>query len=631
MANRADGSLIFDTELDSTGFARGSAKLQNAVNSLMKQVDKMGVTLQNGFSNPGQINRFQTQIDSAKNSVDQLQTKLDNLGQQTISTVDYENVTKAVEKAEQALFKLYDRRDMMADMGIKDTSMQWGRLETQIRNAEEELERFERLKASMEASGQAFVSGSETDEYKNLSKAIADATEKLNAYQSTKDAAEQASAAQSGTSKVSALKSAFEGIEKATQKAVSGLKKFITHSNKSALSAKSLLKPLTSLKTMLFSRVKRMFVSYIFKDLQDALGLLQKYSESFGSAMNSLKNSSKELSANLAVTFGSLIQTIEPILTKIINAVSKVVTYFNAFFAMLSGKSTITVAKKQMKDYTKETDNAANSAKELNRQLMGFDEINNLNAPKDNSSDDTENPNDLFEEVPIDSILPASLMDYFERLKAAFKAGEWEKFGGIIAEGLNNITATVDNWINNVLAPKGVEWAGRVARILNGLIADYDWSLLGKTVADLIAAGVNTWWTFAVKFNFENLGKKIVEGINSFLATMSIPNETGLNVWQKLGQSLSKTVNGLLSTIVTVLQGVDWFKVGQAIGDFISSIDWGGVVWNFSKMAGSIIKGIGEALVGWADRSPISAALATVLATALAGVKLGPIITAALA
>lgn len=37
---RADGSLVFETELDNDGFERGSKKLQSSVDSLCSSVNK---------------------------------------------------------------------------------------------------------------------------------------------------------------------------------------------------------------------------------------------------------------------------------------------------------------------------------------------------------------------------------------------------------------------------------------------------------------------------------------------------------------------------------------------------------------------------------------------------------------
>ena len=200
--NNSDGSLIFDTELDSTGFEKGSARLERAMQSLVNQANRIGGILESGLSTPKQMASFQSKIDSAKNSVEQLESQINELGQQTISTVEYENVTKAIEKAEKALFKLYDRRDIMSDMGVSESSKQWQRLQIQIQNAEAELERYENLKNSIESSGQAFVSGADTAEYQRLSTAISETTARLNKYQA---AAQRMAASISANSCTAAL------------------------------------------------------------------------------------------------------------------------------------------------------------------------------------------------------------------------------------------------------------------------------------------------------------------------------------------------------------------------------------------------------------------------------------------
>ena len=42
MANGADGSIVIDTQLDNTGFQRGSQQMQRAVNSLNNSVNQTG-------------------------------------------------------------------------------------------------------------------------------------------------------------------------------------------------------------------------------------------------------------------------------------------------------------------------------------------------------------------------------------------------------------------------------------------------------------------------------------------------------------------------------------------------------------------------------------------------------------
>ena len=41
MADKAEGSIIVDTEIDPTGFEKDSAKLRNAIQSLNKKVEDL--------------------------------------------------------------------------------------------------------------------------------------------------------------------------------------------------------------------------------------------------------------------------------------------------------------------------------------------------------------------------------------------------------------------------------------------------------------------------------------------------------------------------------------------------------------------------------------------------------------
>lgn len=201
-----------------------------------------------------------------------------------------------------------------------------------------------------------------------------------------------------------------------------------------------------------------MFISAIFSQMKEALNSLTKFSGTFNQAMSNLKNNATQLSANMAVSLGNLITAVEPILTKIISALSTAMSYLNGFFAMLSGKNTMIVAKKQTASYADSLGEAGENAKELKNQLMGFDEINRMEKQDSSSSSPgtSGGGGDLFEEIPIDSVLPAQVQAYFDRLKAAIQAGDWEGVGRIIAEGLNTGMTVVDNWINTVLRPMGV-------------------------------------------------------------------------------------------------------------------------------------------------------------------------------
>lgn len=588
----SDGSLTFDTDLDTKGFERGSSKLQNAINSLLKSVDRIGNM---DISTPKQIAKFQDQVAKARNEVESMRQKLEDLGSKTISTVEYEELTTSLEKAEKALLKLYDRQELMRSLGVDENSNQWKRLQLQIQDAEEAVKRYENQKSQMEASGSAFASGVDTEQYAQLNAALEEAETKLADYEA---AVEQTNEASSG------LKAALKGVGGAAvsaaknllllplnavtagfKKVASGIKEYIKNIGKSHSGTKGLLKGLTSLKTMLFSRVKRMFISYIFNEMKEAMNALQQYDKSFGTAMNNMKNSAKELSANLAVSFGGLISAIEPVLTKIINAISTAISYINALFAMLSGKGTVTVAKKQMNDYANAAGGAGKKIEELKRQVYSFDELNKRSKDSDSGGGGGgANAADLFGEVPIDSLLPDSIKDYFERIKAAFEADDWESIGSIIADGLNTGIKAVDDWVIGTLQPKAVIWSEKAALLLNGLIKSTDWGLMGKTIAD----GLNTVFksvdTFLSTFDFAATGQAVANLVIGFFSNID---------WASIAHGLGKGIQGAFDFLSGFIQTVDWSALpGNILDTFLAiveAVDWAGITSSFSEFLGSAI------------------------------------------
>ena len=385
-------------------------------------------------------------------------------------------------------------------------------------------------------------------------------------------------------------KMSFNAITRGAKKAVSSLKAFATQSNKTGLSAKGLVRQLTSLKTMLLTRIKSSFISSIMSAVSQGIQSLAKYSSAFNASMSSIKNSCSQLGGNIAVAFSNIVNAIAPAITTIINMVSQAISYLNAFFAMISGKSTVTVAKKGMEDYAGATGGAAAAQKELNRQVYGFDELNKRNKESDSSGGGGGGAGGIeYEDVPIDSMLPQSVQDWFQRIKDAFEAGDWYGIGQIIAEGLNTAMGKVDDWINKKLRPKGVKWASRIAQILNGLTDGFDWSLLGKTIADGLNAAFDIVNTFLETYNFENLGKGVGTSINSFFANMD---------WSLVGTTIANGIMAAVNFAHGLVTTIDFLKIGTsiatALNTAISKTD-------FSKIGatlGGALRGVIQAAFG---------------------------------
>lgn len=664
--------------------------LEREVNSLSSGIQAVAQSAETGFANGKAVLAFDSKLVALEERLTNAREQLEAFGNTQIPTEAYQEITAQISKAEQALFKLYDRRDTMRDMGVSEYSEQWKRLSAQIKAAEGVLDGFERSRDKLAASGGAFISGSETAEFARMKASLDEAGGVLDRNKSLIDqealaqarlnvlTAQEAVAAASTTAEREAavarlqeaqavlanlaqsmsnnpggdvdtskwdemitlsgmVKDGFEKIKAAAHTALTavqhpiqgidrllgslviglkkaashatkliatlakapfqgmangvkafgkGLKSFVSHAKKADLTSNALVKTLTSMKRLLITRIKRMFISSIFNSVKEGLQTLAKFSDSFNSAMSNIKNSAKQLSGNLSVALGGLIQTLEPIITSFLNALSKAISYVNAFFALLGGKTTMTVAKKQTDSYRDSLDGAAKSAEELKAQVYGFDELNKRSGNDDKDKDSGANDgSDLFEEVPIDSVLPDKLKDLFEELKKLWENGEYFNFGKRIAEALNEVMQAVDDWINNKFRPKGVEWAKNIAEILNGFVDGFDWNLLGKTLADGLNAVFDIVNTFLTNFNVGALGRGIGEAINGWFDNIE---------WDLIGQTFANGWNGLVNFIFGIVDQVKWDTVGDsiasAIQNFFNTIDWNKTAQTITTAVNGIVQ-----------------------------------------
>ena len=363
-------------------------------------------------------------------------------------------------------------------------------------------------------------------------------------------------------------KMSFHAVAAGAKKAASAMRSFAGQSRNTDASAKSLVRTLRSLKNMMISRLKYSFISSIMEYTKNGIQSLAKFSSSFDKSMSNIINSTKQLGGNLAVSMGNLISAVEPVITKIINLLSTAITYINAFFALLSGKKTMTVAKKSTDSYAASVGGAAEKQKELNRQVYGFDELNKRNKESSSGSGGSGSGGSgsgggvNYEEVPIDSILPESVQNFFQKLKDAITAGNWYEVGQIIADGLNTGMQIVDDWINNTFRPMGVKWARIIATVLNGLVDKYKWELLGKTIADGINAAFDIANTFLTTFNFENLGKGVGRAINSFFKYTE---------WNLIGETIANGIMAAVNFAYGIIETVDFLAIGTHIADMLNS------------------------------------------------------------
>lgn len=635
--NNNDGSIVLNTELDDSGFEKGSDKLLSAVKDLTQAVEILGDNMMQAFGKVVPL------LEATATSAASLAQKTQEQATQAASANDRVAESESrVAEAAQVASETVDHAEKNISQSAKQTANSYDRalakIQKQIDAQKAKMTEYTQKVEEVKQSTNEMLSHAETSDqvtrvlemeeieieklnskYEKQLKILADLEAEYERLSAAKEKAEGASGVDPGANgsaagsaaKFSAAANAatgrgvafasvlnkiaqgalltaknlarisFGALKKGFQSIGNNVKNYLREAKQAKLQTNALVKSLTSLKRLLITRIKRMFISSVFNSAKEELQILTKYSDSFNAAMSNIKNSAKGLSANIAVSIGGIIQAVEPILTRVIDTLSKVISYVNAFFSLLSGKTTMTVAKKQTDSYRDSLDKTAKSAKELNREVYSFDELNKRSDDTKNDATGIDDGSNLFEEVPISDVLPEKLKDFFEELKKLWEDKKYFQFGAKLSEGLNAVLEKVDDWINGVFRPKGVEWSKNIAEILNGLVDGFNWKLLGKTIADGLNAVFDIVNTFLATFNFSALGRGIGEAIKSWFDNVD---------WDLIGRTFANKWNALISFIhgLVTTPGL-WVSAGKSIGQFIGS--WFSEI-DFPKLGQTVANGI---------------------------------------
>ncbi len=135
-------------------------------------------------------------------------------------------------------------------------------------------------------------------------------------------------------------------------------------------------------------RLVRSAIKAISTAAKEGANNLVMYSAALNSTDAAAANATmSEYATTLLQVKNTLGAALMPILTALLPVINTIASAFitaanavNMFFQALQGKTTFTKAKKSTVDYAKSLKTATGAAKELQKTLLGFDEINRLNA-----------------------------------------------------------------------------------------------------------------------------------------------------------------------------------------------------------------------------------------------------------
>lgn len=351
---------------------------------------------------------------------------------------------------------------------------------------------------------------------------------------------------------------------------------------------------------------------FVMSQLSDASGDFARTSNSWANQVRILQLQFDSLRATIGQglinAFTPVIQVINTILEKL----QTLAAYFKAFTAAIFGDASgasgsvadsMDRAAGSSGTIAGNMGGAASSAKELNRQLAKFDELNNLSSSRNAGGGSGGGGGGILGDLDLgmDNVR-AEADKISNKIIDAFKAGDYYSVGAYIGAAITDSLRKI-NW--NSAYETARNFGRGFAQFLNGLISpDLFWEV-GHTIAGALNTSLYAALEFGKEFDWTNFGLSIAAGINGFFSTFD---------FSALGRAASVFVIGLLDTIAAALEHTNWFMVGQKIGEFFAALDWDAILAKSGKLIIDAISAGIKLYAGFTDAAPIEAAIIAAIA-----------------
>ena len=439
------------------------------------------------------------------------------------------------------------------------------------------------------------------------------------------------------------------------------LKSTITSGNSATKVAKKFANEIFRVSKMLKLMITRMALRKVIAEVGDGFKSLAIHSDTFNNSVSSMMNGAKQLGYSFAAMVSPLINALAPAIVYLINLFTKLANIINQVLSALTGGTTWNKAKaftSSWRDSFEDTaDAASDTAKEIKKTVMGFDELNQLT---DNSQKSSSNKNkdggigDMFDTVPIDQKWKDiadwlkkmwELGDFYdlgkllgEKLRDMLESIPWDKIretanklgkslatlingfveverlgydiGYTIAQSVNTVFEFLNGFVRNL------HWAsiGKfIADTFNGFFENIDWDLIKDTVITGMRGIAQAIWQFIQEFHWDNISDfikngldTIAKGIRAFFETPGY-DDRGFKLNDSWAKRLGKEIGHQLSEVFEDKEL--WHEVGQALGDlvqgaidflagFVSELDVKDVVDSLTEMVNGFFEQVNSEEAG---------------------------------
>ena len=141
----------------------------------------------------------------------------------------------------------------------------------------------------------------------------------------------------------------------------------------------------------------------------------------------------------------------------------------------------------------------------------------------------------------------------------------WNDLFVSINNAFNDFVSSINTkW--NLLKEEAIEVGIEFANIFNNLTSGINWKDASLAVTEGLNTIIQSALSFVSNFDFSEFGKQLGIIIDTFFTNFDFIG---------LAQTITSFLSGLLNTLTSLLDSVDWGVVGSQIVTFILNVDWG--------------------------------------------------------
>lgn len=321
--------------------------------------------------------------------------------------------------------------------------------------------------------------------------------------------------------------------------------------------------------------------------LRMGLGLvgMESLISGFRQIVSSALNDNEKLQNQLTAIKGILGMAFTPLINSIVNSLTQVVSLVDKVYAAFTGTSLIArYNAEQAKKIADSTSDAADSAKEYNNQLAGFDVANKLTDNKASSSGSSANDTSISFEADYSE----SVSKFADMIKKAWEKADFTDVGNTISKKLVTMLQEI-GWAD--IKSKGFGAGKSFATLLNGLFSysDEDGNTLATSIGEFLAEAFNTLVMLAIGFvknlDWKNIGTEFAKGLLKALSKID---------WGKAGELIHDLIVGLCDSIAAFFDKLSeddeaYKTIKKAVTDFFNGLELGEIVLSIAKATISIL------------------------------------------